>query len=286
MKPTIEFSQLQPPLTAAKDILLIINPEADFDGVAAALSLFLSLKKTKEQSQLPAGEVAIICPKPMTVEFSSLVGVDQIKQKWQGNNLTISFDYPEDSIEKVSYNIENHKFNLLIQPKKGFKPLATDKIEYHYSGQQPDLVFTIGVHGLADLGKIYLQNKGLFDQTRLVNIDLDSGNQHFGKINLIDARAASLSEIVALMLIHLSLAVDVDIATNLLSGLQRTTAGFDLAKTSAMTFEAAAFCLRAGAARLNQKNLIKPKDGQMIKNKQTPSPDWLEPKIYKGNTLI
>lgn len=287
MKKRLDFSQLQDSLKTAQDILLALPSESNFDRVAAGLAFYLALKKTKKESRLPAGRVSIFCAKPMTVEFSSLIGVNQVGQKPQGKNLTISFDYIEGAIEKVSYNIENNKFNLLIQPKKGSPSLSTENIRYHYSGEQPNLIFTLGARGLPDLGEIYFQNKKLFEQTPIVNLDISSQNQRFGKINLVDSQASCFSELVVLMLSDLNLAVDGDVASNLLTGLQMATANFSLAKASASAFEAAAFCLRAGAKQPRPRTPLESMPAQIsAKKPPAPSPDWLEPKIYKGNTLI
>jgi len=287
MMKLLDFGQVKPLLDAAKDILIVLSQKTDSDRIAAGLSLHLALKRNKSTS--------IFCAKPMTVEFSSLVGVDQIKQKLQGKNLTISFDYVEGSVEKVSYNIENNKFNLLIQPKEGFPVLSTENIDYHYFGQQPDLIFVIGARSLADLGEIYFQNKKLFEQTQIVNLDISSQNQHFGRVNLVEPNASSFSEIVTLMLVGLNLDLDNNIAGNLLTGIQTATAGFSLSKAGVMAFEAAALCLKAGTGQTKPKQeaeqaqapYLKPMPAKVsAKKAPAPSPDWLEPKIYKGNTLI
>lgn len=274
------LTQIREALTPAQTIFVALSQKPSLDKVAAGLSLYLSLKKTKK-------DVSIFSPKAMTVEFSSLVGVDQIKQKIKGRNLVISFDYIEDSIEKVSYNIENNKFNLVIQPKEGFLPLATEKINYSYSGSQADLVFVIGARDFSDLGEVYFKNKKTFEEGKTVNLNIKPTNQQFAKIDLINLQASSHSEMVALVLSRLNLPVDGDIAGNLLSGIQKATAGFSLAKAGPAAFEAAAFCLRVGAKPPRKSPSLKPMPAKIsAEKKPEPSADWLEPKIYKGNTLV
>lgn len=260
-----DFSQLQQTLTAVKSIFVILPQRLNQDKVAAGLSLFLSLKKAGKQA-------SVFCSKPITVEFSSLVGVDKIKNQLEGKNLVISFTYVEDSIEKVSYNIEDDKFNLMIQPKEGYPALSTDKIQYSYLGSNADLFLTIGASSLEDLGEIYFKNKNAFDQGRTATFDLT------------DFQAASYSEVVTNLLARLKLPVDADIASNLLAGMEGATASFSSPKTGPATFEAAAFCLRAGGQRSKAKVQLKPMSQEV--SAQKPSPDWLEPKIYKGNTRV
>ena len=293
------FSSVRESLATAQTVSIFLSSNPNLDKTAASLALFLSLKKGRKQ-------VSIACPTEMTVEFSALVGVDQIKTKLDGRDLIISFDYLEDSIEKVSYNIENSKFNLVIQPKTGFLPLSTDKVNYSYSGSETDLIFTVGIRDLKNLGKLYQESKSLFEKRPIIDIDVDSANNRFGKVNLIDLAASSCSEIVTFLISRLGLPVDEDIVSNLFWGIEKTSNGFSSPRVSAATFEAAAFCLRAGARRITpgpkQKKRIslkpmpaqisaakKPKEPTTVEevaDKRKPSPDWFEPKIYKGDTRV
>lgn len=289
------FSSVRESLATAQAVFILLPEKPNLDKIAASLALFLSLKKAGKQA-------TIACPASMTVEFSDLVGVNQVQTRLGGRDLTISFDYIEDSIEKVSYNIENNKFNLVIQPKMGFPPLSKDKVNYSYSGGEADLIFTIGAQNLKDLGKLYQDSKSIFEKKLVVDIDVNSANSRFGKVNLIDPAASSCSEIITSLISRLGLPVDQDIANNLFLGINRATRGFSSPKVGAATFEAAAFCLRAGARRTapRRRPERRPKKKVPLKlmptevsaakkpeeAKEKPSPDWLEPKIYKGNTKI
>lgn len=290
MENKFDFTPVQGALTTAQSIFVVLPQKLNQDKVAAALSLFLSLQKAGKQ-------VFVFCSRTMTVEYSSLVGVDRIANKIKGKNLVISFDYLEDSIEKVSYNIENNKFNLVVQPKEGFPPLSTEKVKYTYSGSQADLIFVIGASSFKDLGEIYFENKELFKEGKTVNLNICSGNIQLGKINLVDLNAASFSEVVADLLSRLRLPVNTDIASNLLAGIETATNTFSSPRVGPKTFEAAAFCLRAGARKKQEKVQLNPmpteisaqkspEEAERKEEKEKPSSDWLEPKIYKGNTLV
>jgi nanoRNase/pAp phosphatase (c-di-AMP/oligoRNAs hydrolase) len=298
-----DFSPVQKALTTAQSISIALPKQLDYDKVAAGLSLFLSLKKIGK-------EVNLLCAEEMTVRFSHLVGVDKINKEVGGNNLVIAFDYIEDSIEKVSYNIEEGKFNLVIQPKEGFPPLSMDKVKYLYAGGKRDMIFVIGSASLEELGEIYQKNKEVFKKEKIVNLDNHPNNNQFGGVNIVDREAPSCSEIVYELLSKLRLPVDVDIASNLFQGLQRATRNFSSPGVRAGTFEAAAFCLRAGVKRGVRKPLRREeKKGEPLKpmpaevsaarppdllqpgepeeeKTEEPAPDWLEPKIYKGDTRL
>jgi len=294
------FSSVREILAPAQTVLILIPSNPNLDRVAAGLGLFLALKKLEKKP-------TAVCPTEMTVGFSDLVGVDKIQKKMNGQNLVISFDYLEDSIEKVSYHIENNKFNLVIQPKAGFPPLSPEKVHYSYSGGEADLVFAIGAKSRRSFGRLASALQSSVGKQPLVNIDIHPQNEQFGQVNLVEPGASSCSEIVVRLISHLGLPVDEDIASNLLLGIERATNNFASSRVQATTFEAAAFCLRSGARRIisssrrreSTKVALRPMPTEVsaakkpvtsseekTKEEKKPSPDWLEPKIYKGNTRI
>ena len=231
------FSSLRSPLSAAQGIFIFLPEEPSFDQVASALGLSLSLKKAGKT-------LSVNCPTEMKVEYSDLVGINQIQTKLAGRNLVISFEYLEDAIEKVSYNIEENKFNLVVQPKVGSPPLSSDRVAYSYSGGQADLIFTVGVQDLNELGDLYRRSKPFFESQKIIDVDLSPRTKRYAQKELILA-VSSFSELVARLLSRLGLPVDGDIANNLYLGIEETTEGFSSASVGAGTFEAAAFCLRA-----------------------------------------
>jgi len=280
MNQKFDFSSLQRELTPVQRILIAVPPNPDLDKIASALSLYLSLKKTGKT-------VTVSCPKQMTVEFSQLVGVDQVTDKLDRKSLVISFDYVKDSIEKVSYNVEGDRFNLVIQPKSGFAPLDTKSVTYNYSGADSELIFVIGAQKLEDLGGLYESEKNFYEKNQVVNIDYHPQNTQFGKMNILNPQASSYSEMVTSILNNLNLPIDQDIATNLLVGLKSATNNFQSPNISADTFEAAAYCLRSGAKRIEEKSSLEEKGLQEEKSKTIPpSSNWLTPKIYKGKTRV
>lgn len=267
MNQKLNLQKLKQALSPARSILVTVPQSPSLDKMAASLSLYLSFKK--------AGKAATIaCPQQMTVEFSGLVGVDKVIDRIGNRNFVISFDYIKDSIEKVSYNVEGNKFNLVIQPKTGFPPLDAKKVSYSYSGTESDLIFVIGAQQLEDLGRLYEKEKNLYQGNQVVNIDYHPQNTQFGKINIFLPGASSYSEIATLILKTLNFPSGGDIATNLLIGLKSATNNFQ--KASPEAFEAAAFCLRAGARQVEPEKIRK-------ETTEVPS-EWMGPKIYKGST--
>lgn len=294
-----QTSQIQSALATAQNVFIVLPQNPQFDEMAAGLGLYLVLAKAGKT-------VEIGCPTEMTVKFSSLIGVDKVKNIFQGgkDSLTISFDYIEDAIEKVSYNIENNKFNLVIKPKTGHPPLDAEKVNYSYGSGKVDLIFTVGVKSLNDLGNLYQKNKEAFKESQIVNLDNSSQNQNYGQFNFVNPEAASISELVVSLITRLRLPTDGDIGSNLLSGIERATNRFSSVKVNSTTFEAAAFCLKIGARRKTKSfskkgpkfQPLKPMPAKISaqkepieekeKDEEKPKPDWFEPKIYKSEGRV
>jgi len=310
-----EFNPIIQSLTEAKSAAIFLPENPPLDIAAAALSLYLSLQKTGK-------EVSIVCSSPMTVRFSQLVGINKVSSKISGRSLVISFDYSDNAIDKVSYNIENKKFNLVVQPKPGSTPLSTKNVSYTHSGDLK-LGIVIGSVSLDKLGPIYQQEKEIFNQTQIINIDIHPNNSRFGKVNAIFPKASSFSEIIAALLKAANYPLDRDIAGNLLLGIQEATTNFGSPRTTAQAFEAAAFCLRSGAQRRSVARQTQGKPSQeapslplrtmtktdsaartpqvpqpkgknqgetdSLASQQTrkkPAPDWYGPKIYRGSKRV
>lgn len=290
MKDFYDFTPLQEALVSAQNMAIVLPERLNKDKVAAALSLFLSLQNSGKK-------VSIVCSLPMIVDFSSLVGVNKVKQKLVGKDLVVSLKL-DDSIERVRSNIdesnkENRILNLVVQIKEGYPPFPKEKIVYSYAGSNIDTFLVLGAESKEDLGKVYFDNKDFFDKANVINIDINSQNKQFGKLNLVNPQMSCYSEFVALLLDSLKLPLDEDIASNLLSGIKQGTNDFSLDRSTPTTFEAIAFCLRAGGRKPKEREISfdRVKKEKKLKEERSgfakkPSPDWFKPKIYKGNTRI
>lgn len=243
--PSNQASQARNLLENAKSVLIAVHANPTVDSIAASLSLYLALSSVGKQA-------TVICPTSMTVEFNQLVGVDKVVGSvsgGSGRNLIISFPYQEGSIEKVSYNIENDTFNLVIEPREGYPQVTPENIRYSNGGGTTDLVITINSPRLTDLGRTYQDNQNLFRDKPLINIDYASHNARYGKVNLVDPSVSCTSELVVSLLSQLGFTIDADTASNLLTGISAGSANFSSETTSASTFEAAAICLKSGARK-------------------------------------
>jgi len=215
------------------------NPEVD--QMAAALALYLSLTQMGKS-------VSIACPTEPLVEVSSLVGIDKVKSTFDGNTSDLIVSFPDKGdIEKISYTREDGSINIIV--KAGDLGLSFDEkdIKFKRNTGAPNVIFIIGTPRLSDLGRIF-DAESLKDTT-IINIDNKSDNQGFGDVVLVSNEFSSVSESVAALLTSLGFNTDLDISSNLLSGISYATNNFQDPKTSPLAFEMAAKLMKQGARR-------------------------------------
>jgi len=270
-------------LDSANSILILLPTKPFFDQVAAGLSLYLSLRGKKD--------VSISCPSPMTVEFNRLVAVNKISQELGNKNLVIKFvEYPAENIERVSADIENSEFKLTIIPKPGFSSPKKEQADLSYSGVTADTVILIGganeSHFPAISSEDFAGAKILHIGNRTLATPSKSGILSFARAG------SSCSEVVGSLIKESELPLDIDMATNLLMGVEEGSNKFSSSEVNADTFQLVSELMRAGGRREQKPSPSRdnfppgsiPGEKPEEEKKQAPK-DWLEPKIYKGTTV-
>ena len=300
-----EVAKTKDLLDKARDVLIVTHEQPTDDSMGSTLALYLGLKGMGKN-------VTVACPDPVTVELSNYVGANKIATELSRKNFIISLDYVDGSIEKVSYNIEGNKFNLVVEPRPGFDAFSEDKVSFSHAGAAAEVIITVDTIHLGGLKKLYESDKELYASKPIVNIDRHANNANYGQINLVDATASSTAEVVARVLSGLGVALTVDIATNLLNALFAATNSFQNPGVTANAFELAAVAMKAGGKRFGQKVATEevpaaetvapvhpggeagsntppqPAEGRPVPppvSGQAPA-DWLKPKIFKSSNLI
>lgn len=270
-------------IDGASSIMVTIPADPSQDVVAAALALYLSLKAYGKT-------VSVLANSSPVVRDSRLVGLDKVANNVGGKNLVLTINAPEDAVEKVTSNTEGGHLNLIVIPKTGSKPLRQEDIGFSYTGAAADLIIVLGASTLSELGAVAEKEHELFAAAPIINLGNRTGT--FGAVNLTDP-GSSNSELVAAMLQELKLPMDVDIANNLMQGIEDATSGLSSPSMTADTFEALAVLYRAGARRTVPSTIPPVKvisDVPIIevesKESRTPeiiSPqsDWMKPKIMQ-----
>ncbi|KKQ38493.1 MAG: Phosphoesterase RecJ domain protein [Candidatus Roizmanbacteria bacterium GW2011_GWA2_37_7] len=235
------IQQIKEHITKHGSGIVVLPAKATQDAIAAGTSLYMALTKLGKNVSLVASS---------SVQ-SDLIGADKIKTDLQtgGDNLVVSFPYQEGAIDKVDYNIQGERFNLVVVPREGHSRLQPDDVQFSYTGGKIDFIITVDAPNLNALGEIYQKNQRQFDGTTIINIDRHLINNAYGMINLILKSSSSTSELVLHVLEGLKVEIDKNIATNLYAGVATATNNFTAYSVNADTFEAVATLLRAGAVK-------------------------------------
>lgn len=112
------------------------------------------------------------------------------------------------------------------------------------SGSEPRLVLFFDAGNMERSGDAV---RHIARNATIVNIDHHLSNSQFGDINVIDADAAAVGEMVLLMLEQFGYPITPSIATNLYTALMTDTGGFRHENTTAHALETAAKLARLGA---------------------------------------
>jgi len=235
-------------LDSANSVIVILPPDPSPDMVSAGLSLHVSLASSGKKSQIGCGT-------PVHVD-EALHGALEINDSIGARNLVISFDYHEDDLEKVDYDVRSDgKFYLMIKPKANAPVPDVSNVKYAYSGASADLVITLGIGSLEELGKIYADEKKFLDEAKILSLNISPKPTSFTP-NLLHQTAGSFSELVAVLMEKIGLKPSPDAGKNLLGSIYGETKDLTSPRMTADTFSAIAFLMRHGARLPNQQAFV------------------------------
>lgn len=283
-----DLQQIQNLVASAHRVLVLTHKNPSIDTMASALAIYLAMTKMGK-------DVTIAMESQPLVEIANLVGIDHVKTSLAGKNLLLTYKpYHLGDFEKVSYledqgqaGMADESFKMTITPREGFTP-DPKNFSFSSTGTAADLIYTVDVLEPTQLGTLY--DPALFTSAPVINIDNHDPNKDYGRFNLVEPEAASLSEIVTFFLRAVNAQLDADIAGNLYKGIVAATSNFQSPKVAAATFEAAAICLRSGTkpAGAPQPAAPTPTPAQVQTQPRntTVPPDWTQPKAYRGTSTV
>ncbi|TSC57439.1 MAG: Uncharacterized protein Greene041619_1171 [Candidatus Peregrinibacteria bacterium Greene0416_19] len=224
-------------------ILVVPHANVDPDGLSSALAcfeLFTGLGK----------EVTVICPDTLPESLAFLPGFDKLEREIaEANNFIITVNLQEGvEIDKLRYTVEEQKVNIIVVPKRG--KIRPSQISFGEGERKYDLVVVVDSADLALLGSLYSDHVDLFSEIPVLNVDHHISNTRFGQLQLIDATAASATEVLYGWFTHVTewkSRITPDMATLLLTGLITDTRSFQNPNTTPRSLEIAAELLEKGA---------------------------------------
>ncbi len=225
-------------------ILIITHRKIDGDALGSALSLYKVLSEMGK-------EVTAVSSDPVPEMFNFIPDVESIETNFHGSqDFIISLDCKDAEVDKLKYNLEDGKVNIIVSPLYG--SFAEKDVSFAKGSNQFDLIIVLDSADLEQLGTVYEKNTDLFFSAPVINIDHHASNTFFGNINLVEITAASTSEILVEIIQKLEKTenksfIDDDIATMLLLGIITDTNSFQNPNTTPKSFDVAADLIDLGA---------------------------------------
>ena len=284
-------------LTKAESILIAVSDETGFDGLAAGLALYLSLIKLGKNVSIAADE-------PSVGDAQRIYGVNYVGNK-EGNKKTpiVVIQNAIDTVDKVTYFLEEDKLKVLIHPLPGSKGVTKEQISLEYSSTPANVIFAVGFENSQQLKSKITHEQQISPETWIISINNAELKQEFAQDAFADHQATSISEVVAKMLQELALPLDEDIAFNLYTAISESNQNFSPSKATPQAFEIAGWLLKFGAGRASlaldttqpsfNRQPIKttqdffeavPAIEEVERGGEAQTKEWLKPpKIYKGS---
>ncbi|MDO8499786.1 MAG: hypothetical protein Q7S66_03950 [bacterium] len=234
--------QLNLLIEPAKHILVVFGKEKADDDVATALAWKLYLEKNKKQVTIAADGFQ------PAKRLRFLPALNDIKAELSGlQKMIIKVDISKAKLETVSYDVKDNWLSIYLSPKNGI--ITKDDLRTAQTNFKYDLIITVGIRDLDELGEIFYRQGELFYHTPIVNIDHQSGNEHFGQLNLVDLNATSNAELSFQLLEQLGAIIDADMAGCLLTGMIARTKSFKTSNVTPNALNAASRLISLGADR-------------------------------------
>lgn len=191
--------------------------------------------------------VSLVSSDSIDSSLTFLPGIEKIKKDIDGTrDLIIQIDRDKFPIEKISYNEEDGKLNVVVTPKGG--QLTAENVNIVQGEFKFDLIFVLDTPDVDKLDCVYDRHTELFFETPIVNIDHHAGNEYFGTVNMVDLTATSTCEILVSIIESMgSNFFDDDVATCLLTGIISDTGSFKNINTTPKSLTISAQMLAAGA---------------------------------------
>lgn len=266
--------QIKEVFEKAKKVAVILDDNADVDAASLAASLIELFSSYNKKATL-------ISRKPLPEAAGPLVKTENFKNSLDPRSLVISFDWQQHKLEKLSYQIDGSKFNLIIS-SKGNK-INPNEVSYSYRGEEFDLIVLVAVGSLEKMFSFGM-DQDYFNRVPSINFDKGAVNTNFAKLNIVNSKADSVCSLAANTFKEASIALPTKTAEIMLYGMRMVTSNFTNVSDPA-TFEGAAYCKRSMIpGMLNQTKEAEVAKTETKEDNEIPE-NWLAPKIYRSSRL-
>ena len=190
-------------INKADNLLIILPKQPNFDQLGSALSLFYTLNKN--------GKIVNLLPKKLPWNYPL-----KPKQKSLPKNFVIAIRDKE--VTELRYEREKKVLKIFLTIKDGQIDRNNIQIQaLPEPNKKIDLIITIGIQNLEQMGSFYEKNFKLFYETPILNIDNQKTNNQFGSIDLLSEKRP-LSLILQELFSEANYKIDKNVGLWLLSG--------------------------------------------------------------------
>lgn len=229
-------------ISRAKRILILTQEHARTDAIAAVVALSLYLKKQKKSfdAVVPGIDLQKLPTFLPRADLRPTVGAMRA--------FLLSLDVSKTPLNDIMYEVKANKLDITIVPKTG--EWSPKDVSFRHGEDRYDLVITLDCQDMAATGKLFREHADFLHRTTIINIDCDTGNEHWGQMNLVDLTAVSTTEILFSLFDRWNRhAIDEDIATALLAGMIAKTNSFRTQNVTPKTLQTSSRLIAIGARR-------------------------------------
>lgn len=216
-------------ISQSKNVYILVGSSSNEDLLCAALFL--------EENLANLGKKVLIVASGRLPESLRLFEA-KISKEVPPKKLIVSFNWKQNEVEKVAYNLEGDSFNFVITPRG--KEINPSEVRIFPVGDEPDLIITLGIKSLSEISEI---KSDILESKTIINIDKNEANEGFANLNFIYPHSDSVSAITASLFEKSGLPVKPVSVSIIMQGIKVATENFQRVKDPA-TFESAAFCTR------------------------------------------
>ena len=191
-------------------IAVMPSTKGGVDPFCAGAGLYNLLKEKGKK-------VAIIYSQNVPDAAKNLLASQEIYKNVTERDLLVSVDYSGTPAAKMNYEVENEVLMFRLGPVT--KDYDLTKIRSELIGHDYDLIFTVGVRSLGDLGDVYNELRNSFQNGQVVNLDINNSNTRYAKNNLVDTSQDSLSLMILNIATKWGLKLTSNSAKSLLTGI-------------------------------------------------------------------
>ena len=244
-----DTEQLHQTLTDAEHILLLLPEHPHGDVVGAGWAFAHACGALGKKATLAFSD-----PHERKQHFNFLPAPENITHTLSSiREVVLAFDTTKNPITNVRTVKDKDRVTVYLTPERG--TLSPQDFSFGTSPFPFDVIVCLGAQEKESFGALTDHMSDLFYEVPVINIDNSGANDRYGKINIVQVTASSVSEMCADLLEKLSEDVLTEsVAQCLLTGVISATDSFQNKNTTPQSLRLASRLMDVGA---DQQTIIK-----------------------------